>query len=347
MIGEGAFFKPHKDTPRRQDMFGSLVVVMPTAHQGGQLVLRHQGKEWTFDAAKLLSGEASNTLAYIAFFSDVEHEVLPVTSGHRVTLTYNLFYTLDTTTRLHRGGVSPIWPAHADVSNLRRLLGGLLDNPEFLPEGGTLGFGLLHGYPFPKVWENRDDDPLDLLKRWLKGSDRSLFEACQGLGLQPLLRLIHYGDVYDVLLRYMVEFEDLDEQEQDADRLLVERYGGVVVLKKEFEVPDTGDQSKTRSSKTKEDCSSESEDSEVESDESEVEQIELHWVTDTARSDCVRSVRVWYGNEPSLDHIYAYVCLIVKVAAAPERIQRSKSAGAEVNKEGSVSSGTDNDRAKD
>jgi hypothetical protein len=35
--GEGALFKPHKGTPRSKTMFGSLVIVYPTAHVGGVL----------------------------------------------------------------------------------------------------------------------------------------------------------------------------------------------------------------------------------------------------------------------------------------------------------------------
>ncbi|KAL1947048.1 hypothetical protein VTO73DRAFT_14009 [Trametes versicolor] len=91
VYGKGAFFKPHVDTPRSQKMFGSLVVVFPTPHEGGQLILRKEDSEWTFDAAQLLSGNADR-IAYVAFFSDVEHEVLPVLSGHRVTITYNLYF---------------------------------------------------------------------------------------------------------------------------------------------------------------------------------------------------------------------------------------------------------------
>ncbi len=72
-------------------MFGSLVVVFPTPHEGGTLVLRHHGKEWTFDSGKILAN-APNCVAYVAFFSDVEHEVSPVASGHRVTVTYNLYW---------------------------------------------------------------------------------------------------------------------------------------------------------------------------------------------------------------------------------------------------------------
>lgn len=34
-------FKPHVDTPRSELQFGSLVVCLPTAHKGGQLVVQH------------------------------------------------------------------------------------------------------------------------------------------------------------------------------------------------------------------------------------------------------------------------------------------------------------------
>jgi hypothetical protein len=43
-------------------MFGSLVVVFPTAHKGGALVLRHRGQEWTFDSAKEVSRSAHGSL---------------------------------------------------------------------------------------------------------------------------------------------------------------------------------------------------------------------------------------------------------------------------------------------
>ena len=54
---------------------------------GGELVVRHQGKEIKFDWSK----DCQN-IQWGAFYSDCEHEVLPVTSGYRITLTYNLYY---------------------------------------------------------------------------------------------------------------------------------------------------------------------------------------------------------------------------------------------------------------
>lgn len=73
-------------------MFGSLVVVFPTRHKGGALYLRHKGEEWTFDSAALASAQEDPSIAYIAFYSDVDHEVSVVNSGYRDTLTYNLYF---------------------------------------------------------------------------------------------------------------------------------------------------------------------------------------------------------------------------------------------------------------
>lgn len=82
----GSFFKPHRDTEKVDGMFGTLLIVLPSAHAGGDLVVRHAGREATID----LSGADISELAFAAFYADCEHEVLPVTRGHRVCLVYNL-----------------------------------------------------------------------------------------------------------------------------------------------------------------------------------------------------------------------------------------------------------------
>jgi len=67
-------------------MFGTLVVVLPSKCRGGELVVRHAGRERTLD----LGGDEPSTLRYAAFYADCEHEIRPVTRGHRVALVYNL-----------------------------------------------------------------------------------------------------------------------------------------------------------------------------------------------------------------------------------------------------------------
>lgn len=68
---------------------GSLVVCLPVAHKGGQIAFRHDGQQVEFDGAS----QHSETIQWAAFLSACEHEVLPITEGHRVMLTYNLVWS--------------------------------------------------------------------------------------------------------------------------------------------------------------------------------------------------------------------------------------------------------------
>lgn len=73
-------FKPHFDTPRGHTYFGSLVVALPTSYQGGQLRAVHNGREEV--GLEQCECDFQATIRWIAFYSDCEHEVLPVTMGH-------------------------------------------------------------------------------------------------------------------------------------------------------------------------------------------------------------------------------------------------------------------------
>ena len=67
------------------------MVCLPTHFIGGELIVRHYKQEIKYDWSSTAS-DTSSALHWAAFFSDVEHEVLPVSEGYRVTLTYNLSY---------------------------------------------------------------------------------------------------------------------------------------------------------------------------------------------------------------------------------------------------------------
>ncbi|PYS55140.1 MAG: hypothetical protein DMF76_26280 [Acidobacteria bacterium] len=83
---EGGFFLPHRDTEKTEGMFGTLTIVLPSLHCGGELIIRHTGREVTVD---LSNGETSE-LTFAAFYADCEHAIKPITQGSRVCLTYNL-----------------------------------------------------------------------------------------------------------------------------------------------------------------------------------------------------------------------------------------------------------------
>ncbi|KAJ7583235.1 hypothetical protein C8J56DRAFT_1054994 [Mycena floridula] len=61
-----------------------------TQFSGSAFPLSFPGKGSFFKAHKD-TPLTSPSIAYIAFYSDIEHEVTPVTSGYRISLTYNLY----------------------------------------------------------------------------------------------------------------------------------------------------------------------------------------------------------------------------------------------------------------
>lgn|GEM_PF-126334 len=85
---EGSFFAAHRDTEKSPGMFGTLVIALPSAHEGGDLIIRHDGREATLS----LQNDDPGEIRYAAFYADCEHEVRPVTRGHRVCLVYNLVH---------------------------------------------------------------------------------------------------------------------------------------------------------------------------------------------------------------------------------------------------------------
>jgi hypothetical protein len=85
----GGFFLPHRDTEKTEGMFGTLVIVLPSFHSGGELIVRHGSAEKTID----LSQADVSEIGFAAFYADCEHEVRPIMEGHRVCLVYNLIQT--------------------------------------------------------------------------------------------------------------------------------------------------------------------------------------------------------------------------------------------------------------
>ncbi|TFY52149.1 hypothetical protein EVG20_g10684 [Dentipellis fragilis] len=203
VYSEGSFFKAHQDTPRGEYMFGSLVLVFPTPHQGGSLILRHGGHEWSFDSATELDSVTQNpgapNIGFVSFFSDVEHEVSLVESGHRVTLTYNLYLT--PTSDDADPEVAPVVPPHQ--ASFKAQLEALFADPEFLPDGGSLGFGLRHVYPVK--------DNLSHISKLLKGSDAVIQRICAELGLKSKPALM---------------YEDVDFYDMNFLDVLKEEFGG-------------------------------------------------------------------------------------------------------------------------
>ena len=275
-------------------MVGSLVVIYPTPHEGGELVLRHKDQEWKFDANTLTASKSSPSLAYVAFYSDIEHEVLKVTSGRRVTVTYNL-YLVDPASRPEGSTVTQ--NVQSGVSKLRTTLQGLLKSPEFLPDGGLLGFGLVHLYPVTS------DTNLREMTGYLKGEDAYVYRTCRELQLQPSLRVIYDDDrgepEYGIMVDRIVSSPDyrcmLDESYEDT---LIMDLGGVGVNKTEDLDFDRNHY--------------------LEDDGCEGEFIT--WISPFNGRNRSQDIKLAYANDVYADYIYCSPCIIVRVTAASDRV---------------------------
>ena len=64
-------------------MFGTLVISLPSKHTGGEVIMKHCGEEMIYKSS-------DHHTSFAAWYSDVSHQVLPVTSGYRWVLSYNL-----------------------------------------------------------------------------------------------------------------------------------------------------------------------------------------------------------------------------------------------------------------
>jgi len=137
----GGCLKSYTDTHWSGQMFGSLIVCLPTQFSGGELVVSHQKKQIKYNCSSS-SSDPLNSLCWAAYFGDVEKEVFPVTEGYQVTLMYNLYYGVE----INRSAI--------DMMNnpFFRTLQAVLSNPMFMRDGGILAFKTHYSYSFDLEW---------------------------------------------------------------------------------------------------------------------------------------------------------------------------------------------------
>lgn len=101
---------------------------------GGQLRVSHKGVSNFFD----WGSSDSKAIQWAAFYSDCEHEIQEVTDGHRITLTYNLYFTQRTDATLQ--AFSSVDPQNFPFFKIAQ---AMLKNPDFLPEGKNCPYNSL------------------------------------------------------------------------------------------------------------------------------------------------------------------------------------------------------------
>ncbi|KAJ3568892.1 hypothetical protein NP233_g5412 [Leucocoprinus birnbaumii] len=292
-IGEGSFFKAHQDTPRSGDMFGSLVCLLPIAHEGGDLLLRHCGHDFTFDGQALLHNAPSTSIAWIAFFSDVEHEVTPVTAGHRVTITFNLYYDPQIATPIYHAPSSAAMLEHPFKSALQRVI----ENPAAIKAHPILGFGLQHAYPVSSVL--RHHSLLDL-----KGADMILIQILRSFGIKYNFFLLYRDEKHKdespfrILSQSCYDGDTLDADQAPVEYLL--KNGGFIVWDRDPKGVEENPylQDWYYHYKYGLECGDQYED------------LPVEWVVEPSEENLKRSVAAAYGNEPGLGYFYHQICVV-------------------------------------
>lgn len=263
-------------------MFGSLVVIFPTPHEGGTLILSSEGEQWSFDGSKMLASSTPDApkVAFVAFYSDTTHEVLPVISGCRITLTYNLYFE-DTA-----------YPAQAKDERYKVVYDALteiIDDKEAFPVSDILCFGLAHQYSLTKDEEKSSGAGyyIEDLEGHLKGSDALVYAVCEDMGLRVSLRAFYrdsdycgYDDdtveEFYIGSRFIGDSDHVDRRIESTTDLYRRCHGFTKVgTWRDNEIFST-------------------------------------WITPKSKGNRLRSAYLAHGNAASLDFVYGDVCLLVQ-----------------------------------
>ena len=176
---EGGMFKDHRDTLRGVGHIGSCVVSLPVVGgcSGGELVLKH--KSVTGDAAEVLESvrppHESEKSKWNAFFTDLVHEVCPVTQGYRVSLSYHIWYKPES--NLHQ------LPLPEKKTKLERDVSWIL--------GKSLEHWLDNNFLSAKfvLALNHKYSDMSLTQQSLRGRDHALFQCLKAATKDTKLKL--------------------------------------------------------------------------------------------------------------------------------------------------------------
>jgi hypothetical protein len=175
----GSFFLPHRDGEKLDRMVATLVVVLPSAYEGGEIVVRHDGQERTID----FHGDEGSPfqIHFAAFYADCEHEIRPLKKGYRLCLVYNL--TLAKTNSKSKEALSA--PRESEhVERIAPLLREWANDDDSTPK---LAITLDHQY-------TQDGLSWDALKGVDRVKARVLDQAARQAGCEAYLALLTFWE---------------------------------------------------------------------------------------------------------------------------------------------------------
>lgn len=88
MYAPASSFKSHSEPAAPEsDVFGTLILQLPSDYIGGRLTVRHEG----YNAVKIARAEHSRYMMnYLALFSGCEYDLESIVFGHQFSLVYKL-----------------------------------------------------------------------------------------------------------------------------------------------------------------------------------------------------------------------------------------------------------------
>lgn len=201
------------------------------------------------------------------------------------------------------------YPTMTERFKIKKGLITLLNDKDFLPDGGLLGFGLSYRYPIdPKTTR------LDEFGTSLKGSDAAIKRACDSLSLEVSVKALYESEREEevaCLLDKLDIFDDLawDMVEEDLALWFKQRYPASGLLVYDSDISSHGINDPEHPN-----YSYYSEYREFESAQPIV------WVKPFTQSHYdIKAPYVAYGNDYSLGYAYGEICLVLKVKASKDR----------------------------
>ena len=112
-------FEEHRDTEKEDNMFGTLIVQLPSVFTGGDLIVKHNKSSRVYNNS--CPGSSTHCM-FVAHYASCLHELKEITSGYRVALVYSLCWD--------GNGLKPSpYVASTNAVRLGNLLNQYMDRP--------------------------------------------------------------------------------------------------------------------------------------------------------------------------------------------------------------------------